>query len=321
MNASLTASTPSSATIMRRFNDYWVYGNAIGGGIVNTFNVRSFLVDPSNSIISNDFRAYLTANTTTDEFVQIIGDNEQLSSMFNEFYETTVINGLSMTNDVISNNASTTQTISFMSVDHLWNGGTEYSDLSNIPSSITGETHDNRITNVVSRFSDDDSYYVPVFIKRETGENGKTKYDLCQDRISPFLNPDEFPAQGISVENEIGPAPNIITIRNDVERQADIVFNIEHLNSRADHLISKCYGSECIENKYCDILFFAKRRMLEINAINTDYIQQLLGGRTVGLTDQDIVSALRTEAGRNGHTILNDALPCLVDISLIRTIQ
>lgn len=71
-------------------NNYLVYSSSIGGEIVDEFNVRSFLDNPDNSEIANNFILYLENNATQTEINEIVYDNKKLADIFNDFYNKTV---------------------------------------------------------------------------------------------------------------------------------------------------------------------------------------------------------------------------------------
>lgn len=87
LNRSFTANT---ATVIQKpslVDDYYVYQNSNGGGIVNFSNVRGFLNDTKNKQIINDFFAYLTGRTTREQTINIVSSDEKLADVFNDYYK------------------------------------------------------------------------------------------------------------------------------------------------------------------------------------------------------------------------------------------
>lgn len=308
--------TPVGGTTLRRYNGYYVYGNTLGGGIVNQFNVRTFLNDPLNSVIVNDFAAYLSANTTSEEWVQIVGSNEELATIFNSFYETTVIGGQQTSPGVVNSSLVNTGTIQLHESDHLWNGTAPTAALENIPLPINDASRSNDVIDVTSKFSTDMGYYIPVFITRLHDQDSKDKYDGCPNRLNILLNPEAFPDQDTEVDGEryrpLAEAPVIVVRNGDPQTRSVSVFNQQSFGSMASDLISRCYGAQCIDNRYCDLLYFSNRRTIEINAIDTQHIQNLLGDAAMSFTSSDVLSVLVRELSMNGYPVAPEIYNCLL---------
>lgn len=315
LNRALSGTT-GGGTSLWQYNGYYVYGNALGGGIVNSFNVRTFLSNPLNRVIVNDFAAYLSANTTQEEWTNIVGSDQELSTIFNSFYETTVMEGQQTDPSLIGTSLVNTGTIQLYGSDHLWDGVAPTAFLENIPLSIDGSSRSSDVVNVTSKFSTEMGYYIPVFITRTHDQDGKDKYDGCQNRLNILLNPEMFPMQEAEVEGEryMPQADStILTVRNgDPQTRNMTVFSQQSFDSLAKDLISRCYGSECMDNRYCDLLYFSNKRTIEINTIDTQHIQSLLGEAAMGFTSADVLSVLVRELSMNGYPVAPEIYNCLL---------
>ena len=214
LNEAFSSSTVPFNTELRSVNGYYAYGNTIGGGVVTRFNVRSFLNDSKNQVIINDFISYLSGNTNDDELVKILGDDEQLTSIFNQFYETTVMRGVQTSPNVVARTMSNVSGITYRDVDHYWNGVSNPSGLDNIPLSIDGSDRHTNLRTISSRFSSDDSYFIPVFIKESYAEMSKYSYDHCPTRISLILRPDLNTSDSITEATENRTTPQEEGIRD-----------------------------------------------------------------------------------------------------------
>lgn len=88
LNKSYTSITNSETTSALTFVDeYYMYTNTNGGGIVNFSNVRGFLNDAKNQQIINDFFTYLTGRTTKDQTINIVSSDQKLADVFNDYYQ------------------------------------------------------------------------------------------------------------------------------------------------------------------------------------------------------------------------------------------
>lgn len=87
LNRSFTANTVTVIQKPSLVDDYYVYQNFNGGGIVNFSNVRGFLNDTKNQQIIRDFFAYLTGRTTREQTINIVSSDEKLADVFNDYYQ------------------------------------------------------------------------------------------------------------------------------------------------------------------------------------------------------------------------------------------
>lgn len=314
LNEAFSSATVPFFTELRNSNGYYSYGNSVGGGVVTRFNVRSFLNDIKNQVIINDFIAYLSGNTTDDELVKILGDDEQLTNIFNQFYEVSVMNGAQTSPDVVSKTMMNVSAITYYDTDHYWNGTSLPTGLDNIPMSIDGSNRHSNIKTVKSRISSDDSYYIPVFIKESYAEIGKQSHDHCPLIISLLLRPDLNTPNSITetTENKSYISDESMRVVNDnVSRQ----FNQESLSVRfitlGNGLVARCYSSQCVNNRYCDILYFTNRKIAEINAIDTEHIRNLLGEEHSNLTDRAVMDVLIREMVNQGEPVAFPIFSCL----------
>jgi hypothetical protein len=311
LDRSLSGTPSVTTTALRDFNGYYVYGNSIGGSTVTPFNVRTFLNDPRNNVIAMDFLAYLTGNTTQSEYVQIVGSNEELANVFNQFYEITVLAGTQTPSNVVENSLVQTVTVQTMEADHLWNGEAPTAALENIPLSVDQSDRSQEAMNTTIKYDLAPGYYISVFITRTYLQDGKDKYDDCPNRISQLMNPEVFVEVDTTIETERIGRAEVTILPSERLRRSTSVFNVNDFSASAQELIARCYGSQCMDNRHCDLLYFSHRRMMEINAIDSQHIQDMLGDTTNGFSSSDVLSVLVQELSMNGYPVRPEVYSCL----------
>lgn len=162
----------------------------LGGGIVNSSNVRGFLNDDVNDIIINDFFSYLTGSTTTEEFSEIYRSDQKLSDVFNDYYTSSIVNNQLPSTAVINNSLTGTVEIALSNnYIHNMDGISPSQGLDNIPMSINYSTRKQDTKNALTTFTNEQSYYIPVFVKRNHKEMARLKFDVCDNIINLLLNP------------------------------------------------------------------------------------------------------------------------------------
>jgi len=187
-------------------NGYYVYNVSNGGGMVDFSNVRGYLNDQKNKQITNDFFAYLTGNTTTSQALNILGSDEKLSRVFNDYYQRIVLSGIQFasTVEIQKNLTGSTQIIGY-TYNHLWNGYSSDQQLTGIPESIDESNMNSSQSfqftqnfsqniplsnnsvqsfSVWQEFTREPSYYIPVYIERGTNQLSKYRYDFCDATIN-----------------------------------------------------------------------------------------------------------------------------------------
>jgi len=149
-------------------NNYQVNNiNFVGQGIVNPSNVRGFLSNVSNQIIVDDFFSYLSGTTNPLEFSEIFNSDEKLSKVFNNYYNSSVVLNQTPPYSVIEQSLSGTSGFTFVSNEIFnYNGTSPYRGLQNIPLSINNSTRILNVSPTLTTFTEEESYYIPVFIKR-----------------------------------------------------------------------------------------------------------------------------------------------------------
>ena len=169
-------------------NDGSYYLNNTAGlnlGVVNPTNVRSYLNDPINDTIINGFFFYLTGNTTQEQFVEIFYSDQKLSNVFNQYYNQTVLSGQISPTYYIDQELTGTTIHHHQYFGHNWDGYAPYkSPFTGVTQEIYGASDFTTITDVVTTFTIDESYYVPVFIEKHYEGTSKETFDLCADFIS-----------------------------------------------------------------------------------------------------------------------------------------
>jgi len=153
--------------------EYYVYQqDSLGGGITTEFNVRQFLSDNTNDEIGDDFFSFLNANTSIEEFRNIYNSNEKLSSIFNVYYEKSVINSQASTRSFVTPELTGTSQISIFTPNTF-----NWSDSSSID--LYGNKMDGEVDSLTSgerniygpngkavlvNISTEESYYLPLFL-------------------------------------------------------------------------------------------------------------------------------------------------------------
>jgi hypothetical protein len=164
----------------------------LGGGIVNSSNVRVFLNNDVNESIINDFFSYLTGSTTTVEFAEIYHSDQKLADVFNNYYVSSVLNNQFPATSVIDNSLTgTTGTTVIENAIYNYGGYAPSKGLDAIPLSINNSTRNLNIYSALTTYTNEQSYYIPVFIRRKSGQiNGdKIYFDEFQRVIDAFINP------------------------------------------------------------------------------------------------------------------------------------
>lgn len=169
------------------------YLNNTGGlnlGIVNPTNVRAYLNDSANQSIINDFFSYLTGNTTQDQFREIFYSDQKLSNVFNSYYAQSVFAGQESSTYYISQELTGTTNISTTYTNFNWDG---YAPPKNPFTGVTQEIYEASRFYVESTatysYTEDESYYIPVFIKRNYQGTARDTFDVCDRTINILLDP------------------------------------------------------------------------------------------------------------------------------------
>ena len=315
LDLSLSGKPIPAPNDLRQFGGYYAYGNTLGGGMVDSFNVRQFLNDPKNQVIIDDFKTYLSMYTTESEFVQVVGSNEKLSEIFNEFYETTVIQSLPTSSDVISENLTDSVNFQHVTTDMEWNGISNQNGLDNIPMSIDAGERTNLSTTISTQIARGIDYHIPVFIQRVCKENSKDQYNGCPSMFNQLLDPDLFDAPQTVIEGAEGRIDGSITISNgDGTTFVSNETLMVDFPSMADQVITACYAADCVDNRYCDFLRSGK---LLVEQAGEDSVRSVMGETTNEVTDRIAVSAMVGELSANGYPVVEQIYDCLFGSTVI----
>lgn len=167
--------------------------NNTGGlnlGIVNPTNVRAYLNDSANEAIINDFFSYLTGNTNQDQFREIFYSDQKLSNVFNSYYAQSIFSGQPSSTYFIDQELTGTTTIQTVYSNFNWNG---YAPTKNPFTGVTQEIYDSSRFYIDSTYTysytEDESYYIPVFIKKKYQYTSRNTFDVCERTINTLLNP------------------------------------------------------------------------------------------------------------------------------------
>lgn len=180
LNNKFTAITQSVTSELQLLNDYYSYISKNGGGIVNSYNVRGYLNDQRNQQITADFFSYLTGKTTQDQALNILSSDKKLSDIFNDYYQRIFLSAsqLSSTATIDQNLTGATQIIGY-TYNHPWSGAAISKQLTGITQDIAGTINSIQSEIIWNDFTEEESYYVPVYIERTTNQLTRYKHDLC----------------------------------------------------------------------------------------------------------------------------------------------
>lgn len=172
-------------------NDYYL--NNVSGlnlGVVNPTNVRAYLNDPANEKVINDFFSYLTGNTNQDQFREIFYSDQKLSDVFNQYYSQSILSGQQSSVYYINEQLTGTTYINYFYSNFNWNGfAPPKNPFTGVTQEIYGSTRFVNYMNGLTTFSLDESYYIPVFIKKNYTDTSRQKFDICDKTINLLLNP------------------------------------------------------------------------------------------------------------------------------------
>jgi hypothetical protein len=174
---SISGTTAPINSTLKKVNGYQVNViQGLGGGIVNYSNVRKFLNDDVNLIIINDFYTYLTGATTQVEFREIYNSDQKLSDVFNNYYDSSIVNNQFPPSTAIDNSlAGTTGVTVVDSSAFKYNGVAPSKGLLHIPLSINNTERELKVFSALTTFTYEPSYYVPVFIKRSYSQTDRER--------------------------------------------------------------------------------------------------------------------------------------------------
>lgn len=187
----VTTLTGNGQTFLVNQDNYFL--NNVGGlnlNIVNPTNVRAYLNDPANDTIINDFFSYLTGNTNQDQFREIFYSDQKLSNVFNSYYAQSVFSGQPSSTYYISQELTGTTTIPTTYTNFSWNGYAPIkSPFTGVTQEINNSTRFYINSTTTYSYTEDESYYIPVFIKRNYIGTSRETFDACDRVVNLLLNP------------------------------------------------------------------------------------------------------------------------------------
>jgi len=191
----LTGETSTVNSTLQNVNGYQVNKiQGLGNGIVNYSNVRNFLNNNDNLVIINDFYSYLTGATTTVEFGEIYNSDQKLSDVFNNYYNSSVVNNQFPPSEVIENSlVGTTGMTVIDTIAFKYNGVAPSKGLQHIPLSINGTERELKVFSALTTFTYEPSYYIPVFIRRSYSQTDRAR--VYFENITEVMN-DFIPDNG-----------------------------------------------------------------------------------------------------------------------------
>ncbi len=191
INPNFSAKTETVNSSLTTVGGYQVNNvQGLGGGIVNSSNVRGFLNDDVNEIIINDFFSYLTGSTTTVEFAEIYHSDQKLADVFNNYYVSSILNNQAPSTSVLDYSLTgTSGTTIIENSIHNYDGVAPYRGLDYIPLSIDGSSRKLNIYSALTTYTDEPSYYIPVFITRNSKQMARLNFKQEEQIISLILSP------------------------------------------------------------------------------------------------------------------------------------
>lgn len=232
INLNYSANTAStvvvSASTLTNVGGYQINNvQGLGGGLTNPSNVRRFLNDGANDFIINDFFSYLTGSTTTIEFAEIYNSDQKLSNVFNDYYISSIVNNQVPSTSVVDNSLAGTEDITVVENGIFgYNGVSPTKGLTGITQSIDNSVRNLKTYSALTTFTDENSYYIPVFIKRNSKQMARLVFETCDERISTILNlPQNNTATGvIQIESPVfnGLGGGFIREEDDSEGQSGV---------------------------------------------------------------------------------------------------
>lgn len=231
INKGFSASTEVPESSLVVFGNYQVNGPpGLGGGIVNPSTVRFFLNDDVNDYIINDFFSYLTGSTNTQEFSEIFHSDQKLSDVFNDYYVTSVLGNQVPTTSVIDTSLVGTFDVEIIRKDIFnYNGYQPYGGLDNIPQSINNSSRKEHTYNALDTFTEEESYYVPVFITMTNKLTPMINMQSCEEKSSLIINNGEFTFNG-SADKFVGDITDVRAPIRGFEPIQDIEFYLGEID-------------------------------------------------------------------------------------------
>lgn len=185
LNLNFTSSTQVVSSDLQNINQYEVNNvQSLGGGIVNSSNVRVFLNDEVNEDIITDFFSYLTGSTTVIEFAEIYNSDQKLSDVFNNYYNSSVLANQSPTTAVINESLSGTySTTIIQNTLFNYNGFSPEKYLEGIPLSVNDSERQLSVYSALTTYTLEESYYIPIFIKRNFSQMDREKITFDEKEV------------------------------------------------------------------------------------------------------------------------------------------
>ena len=175
---------PGENSSLQLSNGYFAYDQSgLGGGLVTEFNVRQFLENSTNESVSVAFFSYLTGSTTRFELKEIDESDAKLSSVFNQFYNTTILSGSPSPTSFIDQQLTGTTGVTVTRYVHEFLE-LEFSGNQNVgaPKSITN----NKLVGIdsfeIESFTREVSYFLPISLKRKSVDIARMDFsEFTQD--------------------------------------------------------------------------------------------------------------------------------------------
>ena len=187
INRSISSFEQVQPSNMNFQNNYWVYSQKIGEGLVNEFNIKAYLSNKKNQAIIDQFIDYLKSNTTNEGFVSIFYNNKKISELFNYFFSNKIQNGEIIGTAKIDQHISNTIIITISDNTWNWDGQTDSFNPNGITKSLYEATRNEYFYQKKTEKTEDDSYYIPVKIDFNFNNIDRNKFELCNDFIHPEI--------------------------------------------------------------------------------------------------------------------------------------
>jgi len=187
LNPRLSGS-PVSNSDLQLSDDYYVYTQTLGGGVTSQYNIRGYLNNSQNQLIIDQFAAYLQENLSQSELNEIYYDDRKLSIVFNQFFQTTIVNGTPSPTVYIDEQLN--NTINIIVQDAYWNwDGEETLRPEGAPANIINSTRKENQREFLYEFTNEDSYYIPIKLERNYDKTVIETFKVCNDVIDVQIEP------------------------------------------------------------------------------------------------------------------------------------
>jgi hypothetical protein len=210
------ASEYSVNSNLKYANNYYLNESGAEDTIVDFSNIRAFLSNENNQKIVKEYHSFLSSSsvmnsallvnpnsslfTPTPQFKAIYYDDDKLADSFNNFYNTSILKGISFNDSDVFNSSIRNQLldneISQYSYQNIFHNHFLWSSSSCIAHSFPKYPFENAILDIYGGLRNDsteeilvnipineDAYYVNIFLTKKFTQTAKMSFDICDNII------------------------------------------------------------------------------------------------------------------------------------------